>query len=421
MKPAAHTFAVAILVAFAVAAAAARANSPFFKGGRSHVRTSAMIGVRVAPRAEPRRRGRAESAFQRAANQSGGVPVAAPPFAMGIFLAADADASGAATEIRNGALLAIAQCQDRCRAIEAAAAGSWHSGVSELVRLVYEDDVSVVLGAADAKSAHLTEQVVARAKGDLLFVTPWATDVSLTRIGIPWFFRVAHGDDRQTESLVHEMRDSEAGPVVVLTAEGDRDGAMALEALRKAASTDLLDWRELRVEGGPAGAQSAAERLRSEQPGAVLFLLPPADAARAARSLRDTGVGARYYGTLRLACAGFLEPAGQAAEGMVLSAPPELPGPAAAHFSAAYRDVYGRDATSAAAHGFDAASVVIEASRRGADDGGERLREALAATRHRGLTGSIEFDAAGNRAGPAPLSRLQNGRLTDVSSKKGYK
>jgi branched-chain amino acid transport system substrate-binding protein len=138
-----------------------------------------------------------------------------------------------------------------------------------------------------------------------------------------------------------------------------------------------------------------------------MLFAPPDVAARVARRLREAGITAHFFGPLRLAAPTFLDTAAEAAEGIVLAAPTESSGPAAQRFRARH----GKGPSAAAAYGYDGAAVLIDALRTGDSGDIESVRAALAATRRDGMTGRIEFDPSGNRAGGSALSQVEHGHL----------
>ncbi len=352
------------------------------------------------------------------ADGGAGLPATRPEAAttaVGFFLANSGPDAEDARGIRNGAEIAVQECAGRageCVAVAASGTGKWEAGAGELVRLVYTEGVKAVLGAVDGRTAHLAEQVVTRAKGRFVLLTPWASDPTLTQLRVPWFFRLAPDDRRQAEVLIEEMRRVGVRKVVALVTETSYDLRAAAEAFEKAArAPGAPAFHKITLQEERTDLNAVAASVRAAGAEAILFLHPPELAARVARQLRQVGIGAPFFGPLRLASPEFIAAAGSAAEGMVLAAPPEASGPAAERFRARCRQVHNRECGALAAYGYDGAAVLIEALRSTGGEGGESLRAALAVMHGNGVTGRIEFDASGNRAGSAPLARVEHGHL----------
>ncbi|MBI4602042.1 MAG: ABC transporter substrate-binding protein [Planctomycetes bacterium] len=348
--------------------------------------------------------------------------------AIGLFLAADRSREAEAREIGRGAVLAAelaaaplaaeagAAGARAFRVVAAEKAGRWEAGAGELVRLVYSEGLHAVLGPVDGRAAHVAEQVAARAKGRFVLLAPWTADPSLTRIKVPWFFRLAHDARLQSGALLEEIAGARGlHRVLVVAAEGDHDARAEADAFARAARLrGGVEVRELAVPASGAGPECLLEEVRWAE--AVVLAEPPAPAARDARRLREAGVSASLFGFLDLAAPAFLGAAGEAAEGVVLAAPPEPRGPAWERFRAAYVERHGDDPGIPAAFGRDGALVLAAALRAGGDDAG-LLLAALSRTRRDGstaFTGPIEFDSQGDRIGPASLARVERGRLAPL-------
>jgi branched-chain amino acid transport system substrate-binding protein len=336
---------------------------------------------------------------------------------LGLLTAADVGGSFQ-EEVRRGAELALEDGGDgpKARLVVAARAQGWQAGAGELVRLVYQEHAAAVLGPLDGRSAHLAEQVVARAKGAFVLLSPWASEPALTRIGVPWFFRLAPDDRRQAEAILREIRAVGAHERVLTVVDPDdhesRTAAEALEWTARALGAPNPRRRE--AGGAERDLEALLADARAFDPRAVVLLQPPRRAAATARGLRAAGLESRLFGPLRLATAEFLDAAGPAAEEMVLAAPGEPRGEAGEKFRSAYRRRHGTDPAAPAAYASDGARVLLDALRASGGAGGEGLRRAIAATRRPGLTGPIEFEPSGNRSGPCPLARVEAGRLRDL-------
>ncbi len=68
----------------------------------------------------------------------------------------------------------------------------WGAQTDALVDAVFDAKTSVVIGAADRRTAHLAAQVITRLKGTALLVT-FSEDATLTKIGVPWILRFPVG------------------------------------------------------------------------------------------------------------------------------------------------------------------------------------------------------------------------------------
>ncbi|MBI4584608.1 MAG: ABC transporter substrate-binding protein [Planctomycetes bacterium] len=343
----------------------------------------------------------------------------------GLFLGSDDRHAEDARELQRGAEIAFEELGGPAggrtiRLITAVRPSHWQAGAGELVRLVYDENILVALGPTDSRTAHLAEQVAARAKGRFLLLAPWATDPALTRIKVPWFFRLAPDDCRQAEALLDEIHGVNGlRRAMTILAEADYDSRTAAEAFeRAAAARGALELKKFLLPEKLPDPERLAAEARAFDPAAVLFFAPPEAAARALRRLREEGIAAPAFGPLGLATPAFFKAAGESAEGMVLAAPPEPAGPAAETFRSRYREKYGGEPGAPAAFGYDGAAALLDGLRVAGNPPCESMRRALANLQREGLTGRLAFDAGGNRLGAAPLSRVEKGRLRPLGGSK---
>ena len=110
----------------------------------------------------------------------------------------------------------------------------WGTGVSQLTRMVYDEQPLALLGSVDSATTHLAEQVVAKA--NLPLVSPIATDKSVTLAGVSWMFSCAPSDAAIARVLVDAVLAGLTGRAdkLVLLATTDHESRMtAREVLRE--------------------------------------------------------------------------------------------------------------------------------------------------------------------------------------------
>jgi branched-chain amino acid transport system substrate-binding protein len=134
-------------------------------------------------------------------------------------------------------------------------------------------------------------------------------------------------------------------------------------------------------------------------------------------SLRAAGLKQPVVGPDGLTTAAFIDRAGRAAEGVVVTLPFDATRDSSVTrtFLSRYRERYGQDACSFAAHGYDGLSIIAQALRRAGPEA-EALREALASTKDfPGVTGIISFDEKGNDTREVDLAEVRSGRFVKLS------
>ncbi len=280
-------------------------------------------------------------------------------------------------------------------------ADPWGSGVSQLARMVYQDQPVALLGSIDSASTHLAEQVVAKA--NLPLVSPLATDPSVTLAGVPWMFSCAPSDDAVARAVVVDLLSSlEAAPGrLALLAATDHESRMTTRAvLRELSRRGRLPDFRFEVRAGALVADTQLDALVTAKPSAVLLIAGPEDAARFLREARTrlAGSGAcRFFGSHTMARHRFRELAGAAAEGVrfpVLTAP-DPACPVAARFCERFTAERGHAPDDAALLTYDATRLLLAAIQKsGPTRAG--LRATLAGFGPwSGISGTIHFDGTG--------------------------
>lgn len=284
----------------------------------------------------------------------------------------------------------------------------WAGGGKELVRLVYGEGVRAVIGAIDGRSGHLAEQIVAHAKGQFIFITPWATDTTLTQINISQFFRIVPDDGQQAKTLVKEIFRVRRLKRVAVIAEDEYDARMGAAAFARAAAGYAVI--QLRHNGMPEGLPVVLHRLQRSGAVAVVLFGRASSVGELMRGLRARGISPPLFAPLSFGCADCLRVAGAAAEGAVVVVPPNLSTYSSGWFYREFVRTYRCPPHPLAAYAHDAAAAIIQAVRT-AGDKPENIRDAFARTKLQGVTGSIRFDSKGNRIGEVALAVVRNGSL----------
>jgi len=137
-----------------------------------------------------------------------GIAAAAPqPSALtiAVYVPRTGPAAAVGDAIRRGAELAVADARKRNPRLRVGlvvvdSSQPWSSGLRALADCRYANGLRIVVAGATNVDAHLVAQFVARERGDVLLLIPWASDPGLTRIPLPWVFRVSPDDRQQAEA-----------------------------------------------------------------------------------------------------------------------------------------------------------------------------------------------------------------------------
>jgi branched-chain amino acid transport system substrate-binding protein len=343
------------------------------------------------------------------------------PITIGLFVPTRGEGSISGMEAVRGAQVAV-DAVNRSggisgRPLRIAAASSdlrWEAAAGDLVRLLYEEGAVAVVGGLDGRSAHLAEQVITRARGRAVFLTPWAGEATLTQIRIPWFFRLVPDDRIQAAALAEAVfaRSGAGDRSVAVWVEDSLDARSAADALARVSPADRVVWFR---EGSDRARRELVERIRDAGFEAVVLLGSPRAAAGLARALAQRRGGPALYGPIQLAAPEFLREAGDAADGMILAIPGGSTGSAEARvFEREFRTRHGASPGLLAACTHDAILAVAQALRAARLDPALPLAEALARGSIPAATGRIRFDKNRSREGAAGLAIVRDGRLVPL-------
>ena len=326
------------------------------------------------------------------------LPAAAQePVSIGLIVPGGGPLAAVGAAVRAGAERAIRRANDEggfqgrpFRLLVVTQEGLWGRGLARVVSLSFDQPVVGVIGGLDGRGGHLIQQVVTKAR--IPFITPWASDFTLSRGMIPWFFQMVPDDRQQAAPMVEDaVGRGESGLVVV--GDTSYDSRRFTEAVRHEAAAagmavHVVDARTPLDQGGAAS---------------VVLTTGVESSAGVLDALRRRASPPRVYAPLRLAVPPF--------DPLTVSYPAPVLFPRVLTGQAREREA--GDSTTAAAHepavalpaafGGDAVRAFVAAVRSAGTDPW-RVRDALAVQAVQGDTGEVAFDASGRRSGVVELT-----------------
>ena len=297
----------------------------------------------------------------------------------------------------------------------------WGTGVSQLTRMVYDEQPLALLGSVDSASTHLAEQVVAKAS--LPLVSPIATDKSITLAGVSWMFSCAPADDAIARVLVADLLatlQDRTNKLAVLSGTDHESRVAANELLKELSRRGRPP--DLRIEV-PNGARAIAQHmaaLAKAHPRAVVIIAGAEDAARLVSAVRDQVPTAMLFGGHALGRSRFGELAGRAAEGVRFPRlfVPNHADAVTARFLDRFVADHQRPPDYTAILTYDATRLLLAAIRH-AGPNRARIRESLAQlSPWPGIAGPICFDGTGqNTRTNVCMGTLRHGAVVPPVSK----
>lgn len=279
------------------------------------------------------------------------------------------------------------------------ASGPWGKASSEVVRLIYADQVVALVTSTEGGTAHVAEQVANKAGVPVLSMAP---DSTTTEINLPWIFRCVPSDKKQAELLAREIYAERGFTKVAVVSQDHRDGRLGALAFRAAAQNQRgLVTLQLARKPVAGDFDLLLAKLLRERVEALVLWTEAADAARIVRHLRQSKSSIEIYLSVQATQQPFFTLCGKSAGGVHVVAPVESTNPAAGseRFAAKYKARSRTAPTPTATATFDCVRLLKRAVNV-VGPNRTRLRDYLAT----GLSDSdemaeIAFDPEGNLRG----------------------
>lgn len=347
----------------------------------------------------------------------------APTVKLGFLGCLSGPAKSYSEEMLRGAQLALGEIN---------AAGGYHGKPVELairddkatmgltahqtVKLIYDDKVLAFLGSMSSDTTHVALRVAL--KCEVAELTSISTDPTITQVVIPWVFRCLADDWSQSRALAKLLFLDRKFKKIALLERNNRYGRMGSAEIKRVAKR-MGHPITLAIRYG-ARTKSFAEhikRIRDYGADGVVIWGLYADSAQIVREMREAGLDLPVFGADGLVSQKFIDMAGPAAEGVVVTYPYNAyrRDPLTQDFNRRFLEKYGHEPDSFAAHGYDAMYVLWKAVQRGGLNR-TRIRDALAQTHDfHGVTGMISFDHRNNDMRGVEFAVVHDGKFLPLS------
>ncbi len=278
-------------------------------------------------------------------------------------------ASGLGEPIINGAQLAIdqynedADCEVAYEQIDSQ--GSPDQAPSLATEASGDDAVVGIIGPAFSGESAAAGPIFAEA--GLPTISPSATNPALAENGWATFHRVLGNDATQGPAAATYIQDTVGAKAVFVMDDASEYGA-GLAGIVQDNLGDLVVDTDT-IQAGQTDFSASVTKVRSSKADTVFFGGYYAEAALIARQLRDSGFEGTFVVADGVKDPGFLEGAGKAAEGTIITCPC-IPAedPAVAEFAADYEEAFGSAPGTYAAEAYDAANIFLDGIAEGIDN-----------------------------------------------------
>jgi branched-chain amino acid transport system substrate-binding protein len=280
-----------------------------------------------------------------------------------------------------------------------------------VTRLVTRDNVIAVLGEVGSARSIVAAAVCQQKRVPML--TPSSTNEKVTRKG-DFIFRVCFIDPFQGEAAakfaVHDLKLRRAA--IITDVKNDYSVGLTRsfrESFTRLGGTVVI---EKNYQAGDASFNAQLTGIR--EAGADFVYAPGyyGDVGQIIKQARELGIRVPFIGGDGWDSPDLWRGGKEALDGCFITNHYSVdnPDPRVQAFIAAYRQRYGDTPDALAALAYDGAQVLYAAIERANSTDGEKIRDALAATRDfPGVTGTISLDANRNAVKPAVILELRDG------------
>ncbi len=291
--------------------------------------------------------------------------------------------------------------------------GLWGASGNEIIHLAYREKVWTIIGTIDGANSHIA--IRACLKAELPIVNTGDTDPTFIETNIPWVFRCI-SDDRQMCYLLcdYAYKKLELKRIAGLRAS-NRYGRVNMDEFRDGSRRLGHPLAaELQYMVGNTDFRPQLERIKSMRVDGVVTYGDAQESGLILKQMREIGMTEQVFlASDRIVFDEFLKIVGENPGPVVAGYPydPTRDDPKLRAFRKAFREEFKEEPEQYAAHGYDGASIIIEAIEK-AGLNRALIRDAMAEVqRYHGVTGEIIFDAAHNDISPASLAILENGKF----------
>lgn len=289
-----------------------------------------------------------------------------------------------------------------------------------VTKLINQNHVVAMLGEVSS-SRSLAAAPICQANG-VPMISPSSTNPRVTQVG-DYIFRVCFIDPFQAEVGARIAWETLKLKKVAILSDVRNDYSVGLQTFFRQHFKQLGGEivAEQSYSEGDSDFRAQLTQIKSANPEAIYVPGYYTEVATIARQARELGIAVPLIGGDGWDSPRLWEIGGEALNGCYFSNHYSVddPAPAVQKFVADYRKRYNQTPDALAALGYDAARILADAITRAGATSGDRIRDALAATKSfQGVTGQITINAERNAVKPAVVLKIENGKFVYVDTIK---
>ncbi|MGY1809191.1 branched-chain amino acid ABC transporter substrate-binding protein [Blastococcus sp. SYSU D00669] len=310
--------------------------------------------------------------------------------AIGFFGALTGAAANLGINIRNGVQLAVdqhneenADCQVTLEEYDSAGDPNQATGLA--TQAIGDENVVGIVGPAFSGESNTAGPIFA--EGGLPTITASATNPALAENGWDTFHRILGNDATQGPAAASYINDVLGSQSVFVVDDASEYGAGLAEIVVEDLGDAVVGTDTIQT--GQTDFSATVTAIRDSGAEAVFFGGYYAEAGLIVQQMRGAGVEATFVVADGVKDPGFIEAAGDAAEGTIITCPC-LPPEEQQDFFSAYEEAFGSAPGTYSAEAYDAANVFLA----GIDDGStdrEAMLEFVNGYSGEGITKNVSF------------------------------
>ncbi|MGY2128095.1 branched-chain amino acid ABC transporter substrate-binding protein [Blastococcus sp. SYSU DS0617] len=329
-----------------------------------------------------------------ASSGGGGEAGTCEDVAIAYFGALTGAAANLGINIRNGVQLAVDQfneenddCQVELEAYDSAGDPNQATGLA--TQAIGDDAVIGVVGPAFSGESDTAGPIFA--EGGLPTISASATNPELSENGWDTFHRVLGNDATQGPAAATYIQDVLGSDSVFVVDDASAYGAGLAQIVEEDLGDAVVGTDTIQT--GQTDFSATITAIRDSGADAVFFGGYYAEAGLLVQQMRGADVDATFVVADGVKDPGFIEAAGDAAEGTIITCPC-LPPEEQQEFFTAFEEAFGTAPATYSAEAYDAANVMLEGILEGNTDR-ESLLEWINDYEGEGITKTITFDESG--------------------------
>jgi branched-chain amino acid transport system substrate-binding protein len=286
--------------------------------------------------------------------------------------------------------------------------GPWGTGSKQAVDLIFKDQVWAIMGSHDGRNAHLVEQVTVKTR--VVFLSSWASDPTLSKAFVPWYFSCVPNDLQEAQALTEEIYNKRKISKVGTLSDNDYDSRLALDSFIKVTkTTGKTDPAQFFYDDSTGNFNNLLDQINKADVNCIVLFGKPAASLKIINELRKRKMKLNVFASLSvLGEEKGSDPEIKTYESVVLVSSGYWLRPQGIVFRDEYYKKYGSIPGEIAAYAYDGMNLILEAIRKAGLDR-KKMQQSMANIHYNGVTGSIQFDDKGNRVGDAMLIEVKNG------------